>query len=152
MVFAFFVGIVSVEGAKVSSRKPLAIQQMADIDGDMFVRYSNAISVFSAHNSTYRGDVALSQLTDLGYSFPESFIVDVGAHISDYGVSGREITVYGILPSGAITEIVKSTSGDASYGTSSGSTWKSVAIGSVSQPLAIPVQAGSVVFVVRLGS
>jgi hypothetical protein len=129
---------------------PKQVQQ-ADQSGQTFIAYANAIAAFLNANPSFVGSVTAAQLAAQGTPFSAAFLATAGNKVTAFGSTGRTVVSYAALPTGAINTISQLTEGDASFGTSSGNTWTSIAPGASALSLPSPVASGSVVSVIQLG-
>lgn len=123
-------------------------------DAQSFVNYRDAVSSFQRSNPTFIGTVTYTQLQNIGYQFSPEIQAKTSNAITQVSTgTGRTITVYGALAQGAVSEILKLTDNDASFGVASGTNWYSSAIGGngVATPLATVVPNGATVAVIQIG-
>lgn len=155
LVLAFFQGLFAIEKARTTAIAPVPSVQRAAWDGREFVAYRDAVSTYLQANPAYIGSVSSAALIAQGNQFSAQFLSVAGNYISQVGGgSGRVITCYARLSTGAITAALNATSNDASLGMAAGGNWTSYAQGvsTTPQPLATTVPDGDVVSVVQIGS
>lgn len=151
IVLSFFLGINAIERSHAQSILPQAIVIQAELAGQAFVAYRNAVAVYQKNNPTFTGTVSTAVLAAQGSSVASSFLANASNKITSTGVAGRVVTCYAALPTGAITIALSVTENDASLGMSTGSAWTSSANGSIT-PLATSVPDGYVVSVIQIGN
>ncbi len=151
LVFALLTGLVSVYRYQSTTTTPQTQELQASQAGQVFVAYANAVAAFMNNNPSFTGSVSAAQLAAQGTPFAASFLAIAGNAVTAFGSSGRTITAFASLPTGAMGTIVSMTSGDAAYGLSSGTFWTSALPGAIAQPLATTVPNGSVVSVIQIG-
>lgn len=150
-IFAFFASMVTLHSKTNAMRAPTPAALQATQAGQTFVAYAQALAVFQSNNPTFTGSVTAAQISAQGTPFSSAFLQTAGNAITATGVNGRVITAYATLPGGALQAVTKATSYDASYGTSSGTSWTSIAPGATAQPLATTVPNASIVSVIQVG-
>jgi hypothetical protein len=124
-------------------------------DATTFLAYRNAVTSYMHSNPGFRGTVPAASISG---QFPAVFFATTGGAASNYvsstGGSGYVISCWAKLSTGTVYQAVTQAGGDASIGTSNGSTWVSAAPGVVTTPVALttPVPAGDIVSVIQIGS
>lgn len=154
LVFVFFAGMLAIDSTKINSSVPTTQASYAVGEGQNFVRYSGAVAAYLRSNPTFTGEVTNANLTSMGYQLPPPFLAIAGNRITQVGSgTGRIITCYADLSAGGLSEVLRITENDASYGRASGTNWISYAYGvdKTPQPLAATVPDGNVVSVIQIG-
>ena len=155
LVLSFFIGIFAVEKTHTKDALPTDIAARADLAGQAFIAYRDAVAVYQQQHPTFTGTVSNAALAAQGSQFPASFLVVTSNVITPIGAgSGRVITCYSTLPVGGIRAALNATDNDASLGLASGGAWISAAQNAshTSTLLATPVPNGNVVSVIQVGS
>lgn len=154
IVLSFFMGLIAIERNRAQDILPPAIVAQATQSGQIFVAYRNAVAVYQQKNPAFTGTVSGAMLTAQGSQFSSTFLAAAGNAITATGSTGRVVTCYAALSSGAIAAALAATENDASLGMASGTTWTSFAQGVIYTPvsLATSVPNGDVVSVVQIGS
>ena len=152
LVLTFIFGILPIARDAASSSTPTYQELQAAQAVEIFVAYAHAVEAFQGQNPTYVGSVSQAQLAAMGFQASSQFFGSAGNAITATGSSGRIVTAYSTLAAGGLSSISAASGGDASFGTSSGNTWTSIASGSSAQPLAIAVPNSSAVSVFQVGS
>lgn len=120
-----------------------------------FLAYRSAVMAFMTANPTFTGTIQPSQLSVYSPQYSSTFVSAYGASnaVTTSG-TGRLITAYAALPTGALQAVLLQSNNDASIGLSAGNTWTTDANGVVTspQPLNVTVPAGDVVSVVKTGN
>lgn len=150
-VLAIFTGLIGYQRLHSNSTLPSSKSLQASMSAQTFVRYTNALTAYQLRNPSFIGTVTGSQLSAMGSSFSTEFLGTAGNSITAFGTAGKRLSAYAQLQAGALGEIIQSTEGDASYGTSGGSTWTSVIPGASALPLSVNAPTGSVVYVIEIG-
>lgn len=152
LVIAVGAGMHALYRLHGSAMLPPASVQQSTTAAQTFVSYTNAVAAFMDANRTFVGSVSASQLAAQGTPFSTAFLAKAGNTIAAFGSNGRTVISYAQLPAGSLSSVIRLTGRDASYGTSAGSTWTSVAPGAVAQPFTVSVPSGSVVSVIQIGN
>lgn len=153
-VLSFFIGVFAIERNHAQDLMPPTVQLQAAQSGQVFVSYRNAVALYQKNNPVFTGTVTSAMLTAQGSQFSATFLSSAGNAITATGVSGRVVTCYAALSSGALTAALNASQNDASLGIASGTTWTSYAQGAVATPvpLATTVPNGDIVSVVQIGN
>lgn len=154
IVLSFFMGLIAIERNKAQDILPPAIVTQAELSGQTFLAYRNAVAIYQQNNPTFTGTVSSSMLAAQGSQFSSAFLASAGNAITATGSAGHIVTCYAALTPGAITAALAATENDASLGMASGTTWTSYAQGVTYTPvsLATSVPNGNIVSVVQIGS
>lgn len=152
VVLSFFIGLIAIERNHAQDILSPAIVTQAEQNGQTFVAYRNAVAVYQQNNPVFTGTVSSAMLAAQGSQFSSAFLASAGNTITSTGSTGRVVTCYAALSSGAITAALDVTQNDASLGIASGTSWTSAAYGATPMPLATSVPNGDVVSVVQIGS
>jgi hypothetical protein len=120
-----------------------------------FLAYRSAVMAFMAANPSFTGTIQSAQLSAYAPQYSPTFVSAYGASnaVTSSG-TGRLITAYAALPTGAVQAVLVQSNNDASIGLSAGTTWTTDANGVVTapQPLNTAVPVGDVVSVVKTGN
>lgn len=150
--FAFFMSLVVAERNHAQNILPAPIITQANVGGQMFIAYRNAVAVYQQNNPSFIGAAPIT--TSPTGQFSADFLALAGNNITvTASGTGRVITTYAALPPGSITHALALTQNDASLGIASGTNWTSAAQGvnTTPVPLATAVPNGDVVSVVQIG-
>ncbi|WP_304350915.1 type IV pilus biogenesis protein PilM [Comamonas testosteroni] len=151
IVLAIFTSLIGYQRLFATTTLPSTKTLQASISAQTFVSYANALMAYQLRNPSFVGSVTGTQLAAMGNSFSPEFLGTAGNSITAFGTAGKRLSAYAQLQAGALGEVIQSTEGDASYGTSTGSTWTSVIPGAIALPLSVNAPNGSVVYVVEIG-
>lgn len=153
-VFSFWIGLNSIESVNAQNKIPSATVKQAEYSAQTFVRYRNAVMLYQQINPSFTGNVTSAMLSTLGSQFTTAFLTIAGNTITATGATGRIITCYAALPTGAITKAIEISKNDASLGIATGTTWKSYAYGASQTAVTLPtaVPNGNVVSVIQIGN
>jgi hypothetical protein len=128
-------------------------QQQLHVNNDagQFLAYRNAVSVYMAANKSFTGTIPA---TSLSGQFSAQFLAGAGNVVTATGTSGRVITAYASVATGTVQRAVVMSGGDASIGTSNGSTWTSAAPNASQTPTAMntTVPVGDIVSIIQIGT
>jgi hypothetical protein len=147
MVMLFLLSLVGIERNRSVQSAPAPVVTQAVQAGQAFVAYRNAVMVYQDQHHSFVGTVPANQLGQ----FSADFLAVAGNAVTATGATGRIITCYAALPTGALAVVLDVTDHDASFGIASGTTWTSLAPGATAQPLAVTVPNGAVVSIFRMG-
>jgi hypothetical protein len=152
IIFAFFIGILSVQQAQQVVNAPSPVELRSAQSGQIFVAYKSAVAAYMQVNPTFRGTVSSSMLIAQNTPFPESFLAVAGNAVTATAGGGFIITCFAALPGGALADALKASDNDLSLGLSSGSIWTSAAYNASALPLSTTVPTGDVVSVIQIGN
>jgi len=154
LIFALLLSTLLMQRQNILSMQPTASSEQINSAATMFLQYRSAVMAYMSANPTFTGVIPASTLTGIyGQQFSAAFTASTGNAVTAVG-SGRQMTVYAALPTGALNTVLQLSGNDASIGLSAGTTWTSQATGVVAtaQPLAVAVPAKDVVSVFEIGN
>lgn len=150
----FYIGLNSL-GALQAQRSDIpAAQVVAEVSGQAFAAYRNAVTNYMIANPTFTGSsVPAASLTPYlapGQPIPAGATNSVGSTPS----GGHVIYAWIQMPPGSGFSMVKSLGGDASIGIVNGSQWVSPVYGvEGSVPISLgPLPSGTVLSIIQIGS
>lgn len=149
---SFFIALIAVEQSHSTSIYPVQKTVQAELAGETFVAYRNAVMIYQQLNPSFTGTVSNSALAAQGSTFSTEFLSAAGNAITNSGTNGKVITAFATLPYGSLKKALDKTENDWSFGISSDGNWTSAAPNATPVPLAITVPNGSVVSVVQIGN
>lgn len=149
---SFFIALIAIEQNHSTSIAPMQKQVQAEIAGETFVAYRNAVMVYQQLNPSFTGTVSNAALAAQSNTFSAEFLSQASNAITNVGTSGKVITSFATLPSGALKAALNKTDNDWSFGVSANTNWTSAAPNANPVPLATTVPTGSVVSVIQIGN
>lgn len=149
---SFFIALIAVEQSHSNSISPIQKTVQAELAGETFVAYRNAVMIYQQSNPSFSGVVSNAALAGQGSTFSTEFLNTAGNAITNVGTNGKVITAFAVLPSGSLKAALNKTDNDWSFGISSNNSWTSAAPGATPIPLATTVPNGSVVSVIQIGN
>jgi hypothetical protein len=152
IVFSFLMSISFIERNQSQQILPPTIVLQSAQAGATFVAYRNAVAVYQRNNPSFTGTVSNAVLASQGAKFSAEFLEMASNAITATGNTGRIITSYAALPTGAGSDAYDASEKDLSIGIASGGAWSSIPYGSPSTPLSTSVPNGNVVSVVQIGN
>lgn len=129
---------------------PQPQQQQSAYDATTFLDYRSAVMAYVDAHPTFTGSVSSALLPN---HYPATFLATAGNYVSPTGAGGRVTTAFANLPSGAGYAAMVAAGGDAAIGTSTGTSWISLAPDATKTPTSLntAVPAGYTVSVTQTG-
>ncbi len=153
VVLSWLIGMLAIQDTYTEAGLPQAMVEKAELSGQTFVAYRDAVVNYQKNNPTFIGSVSAEALAAQGNLFSAVFLDSAGNDITPAGVAGRIITSYAELPTGAINAALDMTENDASFGIAlTNKAWMSSVHSTTSMPLATSVPSGALVSVVQVGN
>lgn len=152
VVLCAFLGLSAIQHTQSTAALTPTVVVQAQLAGQAFIAYRNAVIAFQHQNPTFTGQVPDASLQSVGGPFPVAFLASAGNAITSFGASGRVVTAYASLPVGAVAAASEISEGDASLGIVTATKWKSFTPGATPMPLAAPAPDGAVVSVTQTGN
>ncbi len=151
IALVFALTLITVEHNNVALLTPSRAAQQRTAEAGEFLSYRDAVTNYAVSHPAFVGAVPL---TSLSGSYSATFASGAGNFVTSAGTNARVITSYAAVAGGTVAAAIKQSGGDASIGTSSGSTWVSAGPGAsvAPQPLNTSVPAGDIVSVLEIGS
>lgn len=153
IVSVFLLGFLAMFAQESKVGSISSTQIAAQSSGQSFLAYRNAVMTYQQNNPTFVGSVPSASVAAIGGSFSTSFLSQVSNVVVATGNrSGRVVICYGPFTQSVAMEAAQAANNDASFGISSGTSWKSVAVGASNTAIALatPITAGYVVSVIQM--
>ncbi|TKC90138.1 hypothetical protein FAZ69_08280 [Trinickia terrae] len=155
LVLALLTSTLAYQKATLQAIQPSAQTVSVNAAAAQFLSYRSAVMAYMTANPTFTGTIQPNQLSAYSPQYSSAFVSTYAAgNAVTVSGTGRLITAYAALPTGALQAVLLQSGNDASIGLSSGTTWTTDANGvnTTPEPLNVAVTAGDVVSVVKTGN